>query len=105
MATAKWKKESTFRRHYLRGIAPEGKGQDAFQATVLQEGYLQASAEQVEDDDQEKDKTPKKNKAPCCAENMENILLNSPSTFPRNIMVWKTEKDKLLCEEVLLFEP
>ncbi|KAJ7394532.1 hypothetical protein OS493_000347 [Desmophyllum pertusum] len=40
MAMAKWKKESTFRRHDLRDIAPEGTGQDTFQATVLQEGIL-----------------------------------------------------------------
>ena len=38
MNMAKWKKESTFRRHYLRDIVSEGTGQDAFQATVLQEG-------------------------------------------------------------------
>ena len=38
MNMAKWKKESTFRRHYLRDIVSEGTGQDAFQATMLQEG-------------------------------------------------------------------
>ena len=32
---AKWKKESTFRRHYLRKIDYK-KGQDSFQVTVLQ---------------------------------------------------------------------
>ena len=35
MEMAKWKKESTFRRHYLRKIDYK-KGQDSFQVTVLQ---------------------------------------------------------------------
>ena len=38
MTMANWKKESTFRRHYLRDIAPETTGQSTFQATVLGEG-------------------------------------------------------------------
>ena len=36
LAMANWKKESTFRRHYLREIASESAG--SFQAAVLQEG-------------------------------------------------------------------
>ena len=36
LAMANWKKESTFRRHYLREIASESAG--SFQAVVLQEG-------------------------------------------------------------------
>lgn len=36
LAMANWKKESTFRRHYLREIACENSG--SFQAVVLQEG-------------------------------------------------------------------
>ena len=32
---AKWENKSTFRRHYLREIGYK-KGQDSFQATVLQ---------------------------------------------------------------------
>ena len=36
MEIAKWRKESTFRRHYLREVACNKQAQDSFQAVVLQ---------------------------------------------------------------------
>lgn len=36
MEIAKWRKESTFRRHYLREVACDKQAQDSFQAIVLQ---------------------------------------------------------------------